>query len=447
MALRPLLESDVHADCIVVWVSPDVTVANAYDRISFSMPPAGSIRSTVLIYEGIPINADSLTGWRSHILQHQECEVRCLFLTGSETVEDATQLFQQKATNLIGAIPSPEAKAVGLGEWVKAPERPQGNGMILTMFFDSLGELLTQMDAIKRRFREIATITHRDREEYHDNLELLLGLDTRLKETRADRDVRANGLNAKFESTRQQRDCIPRVLLLGETGVGKTLFANHLGDGATPVTRISIAEFINKEDMFEYALFGYCKGAYTSAKEEGDPGLLLNNIGGVIFLDEIGTATPTIQAKLLAYLDDFMVRPRGMTRNALFCPTLIVAATNEDITGKGDKEYRKDLLQRFTDIHPIPPLRMLKHNFRYLVDIHLQNPAINPFRGVADKKSRVTEVGEAAFARLASKDYEAGNFRELGNVMREACRQAMLSGRHYLLESDIRADADNTEAE
>lgn len=421
-ALQPLLDEGLHADCIVVWVTPDVTVATL-DTCGFSLPPVGKVRAAVLVYEGTPIDADALTGWRSHLLRHLECEVRCLFLTGKETTEEATTLFQQKATNLIGAIPPRETTAVRLRDWVKAPDRPQTNDLLLTMFFDSLGELLTQMDGIKRRFQGIATIESKARESYHESLDALL------KENRSSQNTRTEELNSRFEGFRRQRDRIPRVLLLGETGVGKTLFANHLGDKKTPVTRVSVAEFINKEDMFEYALFGYCKGAYTEAKKDGDPGLLLSNIGGVLFLDEIGTATPAIQSKLLAYLDDFMVRPRGAT-NALFCPVLIVAATNEDVLLNSN--YRQDLLQRFTDKLDIPPLRKLKHNFRYLVDAHLQNPAIN-----TDEHRPVSEVGEKAFARLIGRDYKTGNFRELGNVLREACQRATSSGRDYLVEKDI----------
>ena len=229
------------------------------------------------------------------------------------------------------------------------------------------------------------------------------------------------------QHAKEHIDQIPRVLLLGETGVGKTVFADYLGDHSTSVTRISIAEFVNKEDSFEYAFFGYCRGAYTSAKESGNPGLLLENIGKVLFLDEIGTATPAIQAKLLTFLDDFMVRPRGATQS-LFCPLLIVAATNENI--RENTRYRNDLFQRFTDIHHIPPIRELKHNFHFIVDAMLQNPAVN-------MNGKIKEVGKKAFEQIQAKNYIDGNFRELNNLLRHACQRAVSFGRDYLVDEDI----------
>jgi DNA-binding NtrC family response regulator len=65
-------------------------------------------------------------------------------------------------------------------------------------------------------------------------------------------------------------DLLPRLLLRGETGVGKTLVARYLhnrsGSGER-LLRIPIPEYLGKEDMFEYDLFGYMRGAYTDAKE------------------------------------------------------------------------------------------------------------------------------------------------------------------------------------
>ena len=62
--------------------------------------------------------------------------------------------------------------------------------------------------------------------------------------------------------------------------------------------------------MFEYDMFGYVKYQYSNADPNGSRGVLLNNIGGVIFLDEIGEASPKIQ-KIARFLDDYLVRPRG----------------------------------------------------------------------------------------------------------------------------------------
>jgi transcriptional regulator with PAS, ATPase and Fis domain len=179
--------------------------------------------------------------------------------------------------------------------------------------------------------------------------------------------------------------------------------------------------------MFEYDLFGYARGAYTGGQEAGSLGLLLANLGGVIFLDEIGEASGAIQAKLLAYFDDYMVRPRGWTDEPFFCPTLIVAATNRDL--RKVKDFRPDLLARFTDIEQVPPLRERVESFPFILDCLLQNPAINP--GFS-----VREIGQTAYEIMVKHSFK-GNFRELETMLRVACHAAAKDGRDFICRPDI----------
>ena len=179
--------------------------------------------------------------------------------------------------------------------------------------------------------------------------------------------------------------------------------------------------------MFEYDLFGYARGAYTGGQEAGSLGLLLANLGGVIFLDEIGEASRAIQAKLLAYLDDYMVRPRGWTGDPFFCPTLIVAATNKDLRKITD--FRPDLLARFTDLEQVPPLRERIESFPFILDCLLQNPAINP--GIS-----VREIGQTAYEIMVKHSFK-GNFRELETMLRVACHAAAKDGRDFICRPDI----------
>ncbi|MCL1785840.1 MAG: sigma 54-interacting transcriptional regulator [Alphaproteobacteria bacterium] len=226
-------------------------------------------------------------------------------------------------------------------------------------------------------------------------------------------------------------------MLYGKTGVGKTLIARYLQNnpGERPV-RIVIPEYLNKEDMFEYALFGYVKGAYTGGRESGDHGLLLENVGRVVFLDEIGEANDIIQAKLLAYLDDYHVRPRGWQGDPFYCPTLVVAATNRDLDDMVEKkQFRADLLMRFTDRETIPTLRERVDSFPFILDCLLQNNAINPGWGKKGE-SCVKEIGNEALEAL--KKYEfPGNFRELENILRTVCREVLKDGRDYICRSDL----------
>jgi sigma54-dependent transcription regulator len=224
---------------------------------------------------------------------------------------------------------------------------------------------------------------------------------------------------------------LPRLLLRGETGVGKTLIARYLQEEADlRPPRIPIPEYLGKEDMFEYDLFGYVHGAYTDGREDGDHGLLLENIGGVVFLDEIGEANEIIQAKLLAYLDDYRIRPRGWRGAPFYCPTLIVAASNRDLKDLVKKrKFRGDLLARFTDVETVPPLRQRVESLPFILDCLLQTDAINP-------GETVKEIGQEAFAALKKHEFP-GNFRELEDAARTACQTVAKDGRNSICRSDL----------
>ena len=169
------------------------------------------------------------------------------------------------------------------------------------MMFGSMGDLLTRVDMIRVRFQKPSAKVHNSKDDYLRKIDKLIGT----------KDQNKPGTSPQLEAE-DLMSHLPRLLLRGETGVGKTLIARYLQEEADlRPPRISIPEYLGKEDMFEYDLFGYVHGAYTGGREDGDHGLLLENVGGVVFLDEIGEANEIIQAKLLAYLDDYRIRPRG----------------------------------------------------------------------------------------------------------------------------------------
>ena len=156
--------------------------------------------------------------------------------------------------------------------------------------------------------------------------------------------------------------------------------------------------------------------------------------GGVVFLDEIGEANAVLQAKLLACLDDYRVRPRKWKGDPFYCPTLIVAATNRDLNKMAKNgEFREDLLARFTDHHIIPPLRERMEDMNFILDCLIQSAGINP-------EARVTEIGcEAVMAIVSRIQNHAfkGNFRELETIMRAACQAAAKDGRDFICIQDV----------
>ena len=124
----------------------------------------------------------------------------------------------------------------------------------------------------------------------------------------------------------------PSLLLRGETGTGKGLVARTIhraGPRAQgPFVDLNCAAI--PENLLEAELFGYERGAFTGANQ-AKPGLFQLAHQGVLFLDEIGTLTPALQAKLLKVLEDGSVRRLGATR-AEPVDVWIVSATNEDLT-------------------------------------------------------------------------------------------------------------------
>jgi len=149
------------------------------------------------------------------------------------------------------------------------------------------------------------------------------------------------------------------VLLTGETGVGKELFARaiHYGGARSGAPFIPVNCSAVPDHLFENELFGHAKGAYTDASSAAG-GLLADAEGGTIFLDEIDALSPSAQAKLLRFLQDREYRPLG-AGHPVRANVRIVAATNANLARSvSAREYRPDLFHRLNVLSlEIPPLR------------------------------------------------------------------------------------------
>jgi Sigma-54 interaction domain len=384
---------------------------------SFCFPPRSSFTRLFLVFEGRPVSLGALNSWREWAQSKGAMELKVDFVDGEVSDDSMRRLLRVHCEPWMRGLPEREPSFVRCGEWVEMPKvrGRKDDPALLTMMFGSMGELLTRMDLIRNRFRQACEIADADRLKYLAGVTDLLS-----------RRNHGDAGELPTLKTTGVIDCLPRSLLTGETGVGKTLFVRYLA-GAAKVTRIAIPEYLGKEDMFEYDLFGYAAGAYTGGREEGSLGLLLESVGDVVFLDELGEANDIIQAKLLAYLDDYAVRPRGWTGKPFFCPTLVVGATNRNI-GKM-KGFRKDLLARFTDVAHVPPLRERGESFPFILDCLLQQNAINP-------GCKVQEIGEQAFDVLKRYQFP-GNFRELETLLRTVCEIVAKDGRNYISRRDL----------
>ena len=218
------------------------------------------------------------------------------------------------------------------------------------------------------------------------------------------------------------------VLIQGDNGTGKELIAKAIHYNSPRKDKVFVVQNCSafNDNLLESELFGHVKGSFTGAVKD-KKGLFEEADGGVIFLDEIGEASQNIQTKLLTYLDHFNVSPRGWKGDPFYCPILIVAATNQNLKERG---IRPELINRFTDTITIPPLRERMQDLELILDCLLQRESMNP-------KQFIREIGKEALDSLRKMSFKEGNFRELENLFREACKRARCQNRAYLVKSDF----------
>jgi PAS domain S-box-containing protein len=160
------------------------------------------------------------------------------------------------------------------------------------------------------------------------------------------------------------------ILIVGETGTGKDIFAkaihnmSHRKGG--PFIKINCAAL--PDNLLESELFGYRQGAFTDAKQN-KPGRFQLAEGGTIFLDEIGDLSQNLQAKLLQVLDEKEFYPLG-SRRPIKVDVRVVASTNRNLPAMvQDGTFREDLYYRLRVIElELPPLRERSSDIPLLID-------------------------------------------------------------------------------
>jgi len=159
------------------------------------------------------------------------------------------------------------------------------------------------------------------------------------------------------------------VVLLGETGTGKELFARAYADNSPrrrkPFVPVPIPALA--PTVIESELFGHVRGAFTEARQDKKGRLELAHTG-VLFLDEIGDIALELQPKLLRFLDSGELYRVGDTRQR-FVDALLVSATNRPLEKLVDEDrFRADLLARLGQIVTVPPLRERRDDIPRLVE-------------------------------------------------------------------------------
>jgi DNA-binding NtrC family response regulator len=231
---------------------------------------------------------------------------------------------------------------------------------------------------------------------------------------RVDRLVGRNQafLEAQMLAIKSAQSADAGVLLQGESGVGKELFARLIHTqsprAAYPFVALNCAAF--SAEIIESELFGYEKGAFTGARADGKQGLLEAAHGGTLFLDEVADLHQEIQAKLLRALEEREFFPLGGTRKRRV-DIRIVAACNQDLWEAAEKgRFRKDLFFRLATISiELPPLRRRQDDVialvQHFVD-HFNDKYSKHFRSISPDAARV----------LLAYSWP-GNVRELRNTV------------------------------
>ena len=377
------------------------------------------MRSRVLIVDDKPEMAETLA---DGLAERGFEAIAC----GSST-EAARRLESESFDALVTDLRMPEVDGMGLLAISKraAPERPV---LVMTGY----GAIETAVDAIRQGAYHYMTKPFSI-----DELALFLG--RALDEGRLRREARTlrsalperpglGTLVARSASMREAFDVAGRVadadvpvLILGETGTGKTALAQAIHAASPRASKpfVSINCASLPEALLESELFGHAKGAFTGAVE-ARPGLFVEAEGGSILLDEIGEMSPQLQAKLLHVLESSVVRAVGASRERKV-DFRVLAATHRDLRERVKSgAFREDLLYRLDVVTiEIPALRHRRDDIPLLVDRFLaEAKARHP-------RSPVERFSAEAMTRLLEYSWP-GNVRELAH----AIERVVLLGKH-----------------
>lgn len=285
-----------------------------------------------------------------------------------------------------------------------------------TPAFDDNGEIylvvvnerdMTDLNAMREELEQTQMVT----EKYKDELAELSMLELKGQQIVAESREMRQILRMALKLARIGAS---NILLLGESGTGKGLLAKFIHQSSerrgNPFIQINCAAL--PENLLEAELFGYERGAFTGAREQGKAGLFELAHGGTLFLDEIGDLPLLLQAKLLKCLDDHEILRLGATKSK-HIDCLVVAATNQDLEELvRKKRFRQDLYYRLNAFPiRIPPLRERGDDIFELTNHFLEK--YNKLYGM--KKW----IQPAALNMLQGYPFP-GNVRELKNIIKKA---------------------------
>jgi len=223
------------------------------------------------------------------------------------------------------------------------------------------------------------------------------------------------GTSAEMRAIEREIDvaaaCTAKVLITGESGVGKELVARLIHQGSARRANKFVA--INcaglPDSLLESELFGHVRGSFTGAYRD-KKGWLEAAHGGTIFLDEVGEMSLRMQAMLLRFLETGEIQRVGSDRAMPPLDVRVIAATHRNLAEcVKERTFREDLYYRLNVVHvEVPPLRERRGDIPVLLNYFLKMFS-------STHRLPVPDVAPDALQRLATYDWP-GNVRELKNV-------------------------------
>ncbi len=399
---------------------------------------------SILIVDDDPIVADSLAEFMEH-----------------EGYTALTATDGQDALGVLGQHDANNGQPIGLV--VTDLNMPRVNGIellkairkqypsLVVIVITGFGKIETAVEAVKLGASDYLTKPLID-----DELRIAVGKALRQHALLAENQTLKNQLTERFgmgnivgADYRMQKiydlieavaDSKTTVLIDGDSGTGKSMVARavHAQSPRRTGPFVTFSCGAIPETLLESELFGHVKGAFTGADAD-KPGKCLAADGGTLFIDEINSATPALQLKLLRVLQDKQFEPVGATKTVEVDVRFILATNRPLQPMVAEGSFREDLYYRINVVNiNLPPLRDRAGDIPLLVDRFLEK-----YRKETGKDRSFSEEATAALARY----HWPGNVRELENAVE---RSVVLSRQRVIgvedLPDTIRAAAEGRSA-
>jgi len=303
--------------------------------------------------------------------------------------------------------------------------------------FDNKGNLrlvvvnerdLTELHRLRQDLEESERLIDRYRSEISASLDL--------KKPLSEIVIRSKKMETVFDTVIRVAKVDSTVMIQGESGVGKSLFAKLIHQASERrdglFVRVDCAAI--PESLIESELFGYEPGAFSGALTKGKSGLFQMADNGTLFLDEVGDIPLNLQVKLLRFLEDkTVVRVGGTTTKNI--NTRVIAATNRDLEDMiKNGSFRKDLFFRLNVVPiMIPSLKERTEELPHLISFFLEK-----FNDACRSRKKLSPL---AIERLCSYSFP-GNIRELANLLE---RLVVLSLNDTIDETELPAYVQSTQ--